>query len=338
MDLLVGGEEDKMNLRISLVLITILAWVSIFGVLIYKSDIGEEKDVQESSFFYRISSQDITNISITHNTKTFSWYLGADRVWYFDDMNNVPTDNYRWGGIIDLLAGPKLYRTISENIEDKSKYGLENPQTEISIYLNNGDKRTLYIGNETPDNQNNYAYLEGVDKLVMLDATWKGVLIRLVNEPPYPKWMSKLIPEEAIEIVVIKNSEIYKAFAKNNEGWHECIVPISSTPCNGDKQTEYMYIENFLEEYSNIEILGAVKLNLMFEEDYKQYGLGLNAPYIDIKTISRDEAGTNTIYNTSISIGKLSEDQSGYFSVVKETKDVVLTERYWTEKVLRLFD
>ena len=76
----------------------------------------------------------------------------------------------------------------------------------------------------------------------------------------------------------------------------------------------------------------------MFEEDYKQYGLGLNAPYIDIKTISRDEAGTNTIYNTSISIGKLSEDQSGYFSVVKETKDVVLTERYWTEKVLRLFD
>ena len=131
-----------MNLRISLILITILAWVSIFGVLIYKSDIGEEKVVQDSSFFYRISSQDISNISITNNSKSFSWYLGDDRVWYFDGMNKIPTDSFRWGGIIDLLAGPKLYRTISENIDDKSKYGLENPNTEISIYLNNGDKRT----------------------------------------------------------------------------------------------------------------------------------------------------------------------------------------------------
>ena len=327
-----------MNLRISLILITILAWVSIFGVLIYKSDIGEEKVIQDSSFFYRISSQDISNISITNNSKSFSWYLGDDRVWYFDGMNKIPTDSFRWGGIIDLLAGPKLYRTISENIDDKSKYGLENPSTEISIYLNNGDKRTLYIGNETPDNLNNYAYLEGVEKLVMLDATWKGVLGRLVDEPPYPKWMYKLVPEEALEIVIIKDNEIYKAYAINDEGWHECDLPISSTPCKGNNQVEKEYIENFLADFSNINILGAVQLNLLFEEDYKQYGLGLEAPYVDIKTISRDASGTNTIYNTSISIGKLNEDKTGYFSVAKETKDVILTEKEWTEKILQVFD
>ena len=191
---------------------------------------------------------DISNISITNNSKSFSWYLGDDRVWYFDGMNKIPTDSFRWGGIIDLLAGPKLYRTISENIDDKSKYGLENPSTEISIYLNNGDKRTLYIGNETPDNLNNYAYLEGVEKLVMLDATWKGVLGRLVDEPPYPKWMYKLVPEEALEIVIIKDNEIYKAYAINDEGWHECDLPISSTPCKGNNQAEKEYIENILKK------------------------------------------------------------------------------------------
>ena len=54
-----------MNLRISLLLICILSWVSIFGVLIYKSDIGKEDVENTSNFFYRLSAQDLTNISIT---------------------------------------------------------------------------------------------------------------------------------------------------------------------------------------------------------------------------------------------------------------------------------
>ena len=181
MDSLVGGEEDKMNLRITLILIILLSWFSILGVLIFQSDIGEEKEENEITYFYRISSGDITNISITNNSQNFSWHL-EDNVWYFDNMNGIPTDAYRWGGIIDLLQGPQLYRTISENIDDKAKYGLDDPQTEISIFLDSGDKRTLFIGNETPDLTNNYAYLEGDERLVMVDATWKAVLTRLVED------------------------------------------------------------------------------------------------------------------------------------------------------------
>ena len=104
MVLLVGGEEGKMNLRITLILIIILSWVSIFGVLIYQSDIGKEKEEQKISYFYRISSGDITNISITNNSKSLSWHL-ENNVWYFDDLNGIPADSYRWGGIIDLLQG-----------------------------------------------------------------------------------------------------------------------------------------------------------------------------------------------------------------------------------------
>jgi hypothetical protein len=326
-----------MNLRISLILIIILSWVSIFGVLVYKSDIGKEKEDQESSYFYRISSKDITNISITNKSTTISWHL-EDKIWYFDNLKGIPADSYRWGGIIDLLAGPKLYRTISENINNKSNYGLENPQTEISIYLKNGDVRILYIGNETPDKANNYAYLEGVEKLVMLDATWKGVIARLVEDPPYPKWMYKFTPDEAIEIVVMNKNDIYKAYTKINEIWYKCDLPITATPCTGNEKADNNMISKFLIDFSNIEILRAVKLNLMFYEDYQEYGLGLDGPYIDIKTMSKDQYGTNLIYNTSISIGSLNEDNSGYYAVAKETKDVILTDKIWTDKILSIFN
>lgn len=336
MDSLVGGEEDKMNLRITLILIILLSWFSIFGVLIFQSDIGEEKEENEITYFYRISSGDITNISITNNSQNFSWHL-EDNVWYFDNMNGIPTDAYRWGGIIDLLQGPQLYRTISENIDDKAKYGLDDPQTEISIFLDSGDKRTLFIGNETPDLTNNYAYLEGDERLVMVDATWKAVLTRLVEDPPYPKWMKKINTEEVVEVVLINDGEITKAYSKKNNDWYACYIPLSSSPCTGDEKVDSNPISNFLVDFSNLQILNSVQLNLLFTEDYTKYGLGLDAPYIDIKTVSRDQFGVNTLYNTSISIGDLNEDETGYYAVAAETKDVILVEKKWADKILSFF-
>ncbi|MQF85774.1 MAG: DUF4340 domain-containing protein, partial [SAR202 cluster bacterium] len=219
-----------MNLRISLVLIILVSWFSVFGVLVLKSDIGSEKSEDQINYFYRISSGDITNISIRNQDNALSWRL-IDNTWYFDNMDGIPADTFRWGGIIDLLQGPQLYRTLSENIDDKSKYGLEDPSTEISIFLASGDKRTLFIGDATPDLQNNYAYLEGDNKLVMVDSTWKGVLARLVDEPPYPKWMYKLNEEDILEVIIINDNEIKKAYTLKSDGWYNCIIPLTGTPC-----------------------------------------------------------------------------------------------------------
>ena len=322
-----------MNLRISLVLIILVSWFSIFGVLVLKSDIGSEKNEEQITYFYRISSGDITNISIRNQDKALSWRL-IDNTWYFDNMDGIPTDSYRWGGIIDLLQGPQLYRTISENIDDKSKYGLENPSTEISIFLASGDKRTLFIGDSTPDLQNNYAYLEGDNKLVMVDSTWKGVLARLVDEPPYPKWMYKLNEEEILEVIVINDNEIKKAYTLKSDGWYNCIIPLTGTPCDGNEKADSDSLITFLSDFSTMNVISSVKLNLMFEEDYAMYGLGLEAPYVDVKTSSKDQFGVNTIYNTSLSIGKMNEDKTGYYAVAAETKDVILIEKEWAEKIL----
>ena len=69
-----------MNLRISLVLIILVSWFSVFGVLIFKSDIGSEKSEEQITYFYRISSGDITNISIRNQDRALSWRL-IDNTW-----------------------------------------------------------------------------------------------------------------------------------------------------------------------------------------------------------------------------------------------------------------
>ena len=93
-----------MNLRISLLLISILSWVSIFGVLIYKSDIGKEDEKNISTFFYRVSSQDLTNISITKGSKTLSWHSGNDHNWFFDNFDGIQSE--------EIQNEPKTYYDV----------------------------------------------------------------------------------------------------------------------------------------------------------------------------------------------------------------------------------
>ena len=140
--------------------------------------------------------------------------------------------------------------------------------------------------------------------------------------------------KENIGIWHNNNNEIKKAYTLRVDGWYNCIIPLTGTPCDGDEKVDDSSLISFINNFSKINVVSSVKLNLMFEEDYAMYGLGLDTPYVDVKTSSKDEFGVNTIYNTSLSIGKINDDKSGYYAVAAETKDVILIEKEWADKIL----
>ncbi|MBT7003453.1 MAG: hypothetical protein HOA06_01885, partial [Chloroflexi bacterium] len=101
-----------MNLRFLLVLITVLAYVSI-GVTWFITNEPVETNEPDPPFFYTLSPDDLRNISIDTGEKVSSWSLREDvHRWYFDDLENVPADLFRWGGITQLLGGPRTQRVL----------------------------------------------------------------------------------------------------------------------------------------------------------------------------------------------------------------------------------
>ena len=276
-----------MSLRISLVLVIILAYISI-GVTCYFTQQNESTyDLEDPPFFYNVDP--------------------------------------------DALS--------KSEIDNLSKYGLDNPSMIITLELTDKSNIRLILGSLTPDKNSHYSMIDGYPQLVLIDSSWGNIFERLAYDPPYPDWMFELDPLTAIEFVLINNSKIYKAVGKNknNEKWHECSLPITGNPCDGDKEVDSELTINRIKHISDITILKAEKLNLMFSEDYERYGLGPNAPYIDIKTVSLDSKGNRTIYNTSMSIGNITEDKTGYYVVAKETKDVIVVEKKWGDKTLSFF-
>ena len=329
-----------MSLRFSLVLIIVLSYASIGAAVFIDGDFGET-DAADLPFFYTVSSEDLRTIAIRHGDVEQSWSQRvSERRWYFDGMQDIPADLNRWGGITTLVGGPKVARTLEESIDDPALYGLDNPGTEITLTLRDGDTRTLQLGNLTPDGEANYARMVGFSQLVLVDYTWGQVLNRLVDEPPYPQWYFTLDPTQAREILFFKENEVVRAYGVDREtgSWHLCDMPIVDDPCTGETAADAEALMLELTHIANRQIDGAVELNLQDQESFAPYDAGINSPYVAIRIEERQQSGVITVDRVTMTIGGITPDGEGRYMVANETSDVIQVDRAWADHILELFE
>ncbi|MEE8046679.1 MAG: DUF4340 domain-containing protein [Dehalococcoidia bacterium] len=327
-----------MNLRLLLVLITILSYVAIglTWVITNPPEVFKEPD---PPFFYTLAPDDLRNIKIDTGDAVTSWSLREEsRRWYFDDLDDIPADLFRWGGITQLLGGPRTQRVLSPNIDDISLYGLDDPSATFSVTLRDDTVLTLVLGDLTPDGVNNYARVEGFPQLVLVDATWGAVLERLVNEPPVPEWYYTL-DGQVREIILFDNNEVIRAYGYDRlaDTWSICEVPLVTDPCSGSQLADSDALNAEIEHFGNPKINGAVVLNLAGDEEYEQYGATVNSPYIALRIENRTERNVTEVTRLTMTIGDETDGGKSRFAVANETSDIILIDKVWADRVLELF-
>jgi hypothetical protein len=331
-----------MNLRFLLVLIIVLSFVSI-GVTRFITNPPVEFKEPDPPFFYTLSPDDLRNISINTGEKVFSWSLREDlRRWYFDDMENIPADLYRWGGITQLLGGPRTQRVLEQSFSDLPKYGLDVPSAEFAVTLRDGSVVKLILGNLTPDGENNYAVIEGFPQLVLVNSSWGRVLERLVDEPPYPEWYFSLTGDPR-EVILFDNNEVLRAYGydRDTDIWTICDIEngqLITDPCTGSVLADGDALMTEIEFFGNPQIGGAVALNLQEDVDYIPYGTVLESPYIAVRIENRNPT-TNVIEvrRLTMTIGDLTDNGTNRFAVANETSDVIKIDAKWADRILELF-
>ncbi|MCH7969418.1 MAG: DUF4340 domain-containing protein [Chloroflexi bacterium] len=327
-----------MNLRLLLVLITVLSFVAI-GVTWFVTNPAEEVKEKQPPFFYTLAPDDLRNIEIQTGDLSTSWSLReGTRRWYFDDLEDIPADLYRWGGITQLLGGPRTQRVLASEIDDESLYGLDAPSASITVTLRDGSRVKLFLGDRTPDQVNHYARIEGFPQLVLVDATWGEVLERLVTEPPLPEWYYTL-SGQVREIILFDNNEVIRAYGHDRETgvWSVCDLPLVTDPCTGSQVADGDALDRELEHFGNPKIGGAVALNLLDDSEYEQYGTVQSAPYIAVRIENRTATNVTEVTRLTMTIGDFTEDGRFRYAVANETSDVITIDAEWAERLLELF-
>jgi hypothetical protein len=327
-----------MNLRLLLVMISVLSYVAI-GVTWFVANPKEEVKEPNPPFFYTLAPADLRNIKITSGDAVDSWSLDVEKHrWFFDNLEGIPVSLYRWGGITQLLGGPRTQRVLATKIDDESLYGLDNPDSSITVTLRDGSLIELLLGDLTPDSGNNYARIVGSPQLVLVDSSWAQVLTRLVNEPPLPDWYYT-IKGEIREIIMFEENEVVRAYGydRETEVWFICDIPIQADPCTGTQQADSEALNAEMVHYGQPEILGVAELGLLEGADYTPWGTVLNAPYIAIRLENRTETNVIEVTRLTMTFGDETDDGTSRYVLANETADVIMVDSDWADRVLELF-
>jgi hypothetical protein len=327
-----------MNLRLLLVLITVLSYAAI-GLTWFLTNPAEERREEQPPFFYTLAPDDLRNIRIQVGEQVSSWSLREEsRRWYFDELEDIPANLYRWGGITQLLGGPRTQRVLSQTIDDESLYGLDSPSSSITATIRDGTQVKLILGSRTPDEENHYARVKGFPQLVLVDATWGDVLARLVNDPPVPDWYYTL-KGQVREVIMFDNNEVIRAYGldRDTDEWEVCDLPLETDPCTGTQLADADALNTEIDNFTNPQIGGAVALNLANDADHEQYGTIVTAPYIAMRVENKTATNVTEVTRITMIIGDKTPDGKFRYAVANETKDVIKIDAAWADRLLDLF-
>ena len=176
-----------MNIRLTVLLIIVLILFggTFAGVILTR----DPEPKQDQAWLWRVDDNSLVNITVTFEGDTVEYQKkpGGIRWFIVEEDGDRQVYQDKWSGTPLLLSGPKVNRTLSDEMENPSQYGLDPPVTKVQMTERTGRTYEAHLGIITPDGQNQYARLVGSPKLFIVPQIWARVVNRLVFQPPYPR-------------------------------------------------------------------------------------------------------------------------------------------------------
>jgi hypothetical protein len=269
-----------MNIRLTILLtIVLLLFGGTFAGVILTRD---PEPRQEQAWLWRVDDNSLTNILVTYEGETVEYRKKEGGVRWFimeeDQDRQVYQD--KWSGTPLLLSGPRVNRTLADEMENPAQYGLDPPITSVRLTERTGRTYEAHLGLETPDGQNQYARLVGSPKLFTVPQIWARVVNRLVFQPPYPRLYDTDIEDrellnvgkqDAVRIeVTVEEETLYYVWDSVSESWYLFDPAEDATEEDDVRIPQELWNDRDV-LLENPDVVDTVTENL---KDPEEYGLG----------------------------------------------------------------
>ena len=178
-----------MNIRLTFLLVAVLLLFGGSFAVVTLTRSPEPKDDQD--WLWRVDDNSIVHIEVTYQGEkvVYDKKPGSTNWFILEGDREVRVFQPKWSGTPLLLSGPKVNRTLVEEIVDPAQYGLDpaSPETRVRITERTGRSYEFHQGFVTPDGKNQYARLVGSPRLFVVPQIWGMVINRLAYQPPYPR-------------------------------------------------------------------------------------------------------------------------------------------------------
>lgn len=187
-----------MNVRLTILLIVVLILFGGTALFVFFNQESEPK--QDQAWLWRVDDNSLVNITVTFEGDTVEYQKKPGGIRWFIVEGDGERQVYqeKWSGTPLLLSGPKVNRTLADEMDNPAQYGLDPPISVVRLTERTGRTYEAHLGGVTPDGQNQYARLVGSPKLFSVPQIWARVVNRLVFQPPYPRLYDTDIPDREL--------------------------------------------------------------------------------------------------------------------------------------------
>ena len=173
-----------MNLRLSIFLVVVL--LIIVGTLLGIRYTGSEDVAPRNPWLYRMQEDSIVHFTVSHQGRTIEYSkTPGSSDWNILGEPVIPVYYPKFGGTPLLLSGPRVSRVLLEEIKNPGDYGLDPPKTQVRVTDRGGNTLEFYLGDPTPDSNQQYASLVGDPALFTVPFAWAQEINKRADDPPY---------------------------------------------------------------------------------------------------------------------------------------------------------
>ena len=143
----------------------------------------------EATVLLTTAAEDVTALSYTLGDEEIQ-LTKQDGEWVYAPRESFPLDSGKVSAMLSALSEISAVRTVAENADSLSDYGLETPQVSIAVTLADGAATAVDIGDKNGTTGDYYVRVSGKDGVYTVGAdlynAFDSHLMGLITSEPFP--------------------------------------------------------------------------------------------------------------------------------------------------------
>ncbi len=172
-------------MRFQQTLILLLVLAGLGGVVVFTGSGGSEPP-KPTLFIYNLPSDDLVSMEFRSRSRVLRLQKDAEGKWQMLEPVQAEADQGRVSGTTLAVAGVVADKVMEEKPQSLARYGLDNPQYQITVSAKDDRAATILIGELNPVANKNYAQRKGYDPVYLIDQSWGEVARGLLDSIPLP--------------------------------------------------------------------------------------------------------------------------------------------------------
>lgn len=267
-----------------------------------------KSEPDESVVILTRSADDIASVGVKNEFGEFAVEKPASGKtnWVIEDLVSVSQDFTAEQSMVNNLDEFEAKKTAEENVTDFAKYGLDDPQTVITVTYTDGEVKTMSIGDEAPDARYAYARIDEEDTVYMVyqrkltyytGKVTDYVNLTMIDKPADDDW-----PDYGVLTIMRKDLDYDMKFENDTS----TLAGGISSQVMTEPVFSYLNITNSTDTTHGMWGLTASECVLIepSEEDFRSYGI--DDPYCEVTL-----TGDGYDYDLKIGNAVYEQDEDG---------------------------